>query len=455
MLKVQEVPDTVFAEVRYTLKFGAPIVAGQLAQMSLGFIDTVMAGHLGPVDLAAVAIGRSVYMPGFIFVLGVLLAVNPIVAQFFGAKDFSKIGKSVRQGLWLSQIIAIPAFFTLRCLYRILEYIGIQPEIIPVTAGYLDALSWSLPAVFAYLVLRFFNDGISRSKPHMIFSLCVIPLNIVANYVLMYGKLGFPKMGAIGAGYATSLVWWCMLIAMLLLTVLGKTYKPFGIYYNLKLPDWHYFKEILRIGIPNGVSLAMEISMFAIVALLIGSMGVAIVAAHQVAINIASIMFMFPLGFSIATTSRVGIAAGQKSLTGVLIAGKAGLWISSAAAAFTAALMFFFPQEIVAIYTDDSEVIRLAVSLIFMAALFQFSDSIQVSAAGALRGMKDTKIPMVVNIIAYWLIGLSFGYYLGMISHWGAEGLWIGLIIGLTFAAIAHTIRFFYLARRKQPPFTR
>ena len=448
MLKVLEVPNSITAEAGITLRLGAPIVTAQLAQISLGFIDTVMAGNLSALDLAAIAIGRSVYLPGFIFVLGLLLAVSPIVAQYFGGGESVKIGKTIRQGLWLSQIIAIPAFFILRNLSGLLEAINTQPAIIPIAAGYLDALSWCLPAIFAYLVLRFFNDGVSNPKPHMVFALVSIPLNIIGNYIFMYGKFGVPKMGAIGAGYATAIVWWIMLTAMLVTTIRGKAYKPFRIYQDLKLPDWQYIKEILWIGIPNGVSLAMEVSMFAIIALIIGSLGVEIIAAHQIAINFASIMFMFPMGIAIATTSRVGIAIGQKNSAGVRIAGKAGMILSLVVTTFSALLMFLFPEAIVSIYTDDPAVLQIAVSLLFLAALFQLSDGIQVSAAGSLRGMKDTRIPMVVNIIAYWAFGLSFGYYLGIINGRGVQGLWVGMIAGLTFAAISHTIRFFYLARK-------
>jgi MATE family multidrug resistance protein len=430
-------------EVKNTVRLGLPIIAAQLAHIALGFIDTVMAGNLSAKDLGAVAIGRSLYMPLLVFVLGVLLAINPIVAQFRGAMELDKIGKTVRQGLWLSQMIAIPSFFLVRNIHVVMDFMNVAPEVIPITRGYLEAVSWSLPAAFAYLVLRFFNEGISLAKPNMYFTTLAIPINIVGNYAFMYGNWGFPRMGAVGTGWATTTVWWMMLGGMLFMTLTAKTYKPYSIFNNLRLPQWEYFKEVLRIGIPNGISIGLEISMFAITALIVGTLGVISIAAHQIAINFASITFMIPLGLSIATTSRVGYAIGKKDAGEAKLAGQAGMVISAFVMLLTAVTMLVIPEWISRIYTDDTTVIELAVQLLILAAVFQISDGLQVSGAGALRGLKDTKIPMFVNLIAYWMVGLPFGYYLGIIQGMGARGLWTGWIAGLGFTAISHPVRFF------------
>jgi Na+-driven multidrug efflux pump len=230
-------------EVKNTVHLGLPIIAAQLAHIALGFIDTVMAGKLSAKDLGAVAIGRSLYMPLLVFVLGVLLAINPIVAQFRGAMELDKIGKTVRQGLWLSQMIAIPSFFLVRNIHVVMDFMNVAPEVIPITRGYLEAVSWSLPAAFAYLVLRFFNEGISLAKPNMYFTTLAIPINIVGNYAFMYGNWGFPRMGAVGTGWATTTVWWMMLGGMLFMTLTAKTYKPYSIFNNLRLPQWEYFNQ--------------------------------------------------------------------------------------------------------------------------------------------------------------------------------------------------------------------
>ena len=437
----------VIKEFRATVSLGGPIIVSLLAQQTLGFIDTVMAGNLSAKDLAAVAIGRSLFVPIFLVVLGVLLAVSPIVAQFYGERKIDQIGKTVWQGLLLSQMLAIPSFFLVRNLEIVMHFMQITPEIIPISMGYLKAISWSFPATFAYLTLRFFNEGISITKPNLYFSLIAIPVNFVGNYALMYGKFGFPKLGAIGAGWATTMVWWTMLTAMLIFTFRMKNYQHFRIFHKMSLPNWRYMREILHIGIPNGMSLGMEVGMFAIAALIIGSLGVAIMAGHQIAINVASLTFMIPLGLSFATTSRVGFAVGEKNYDGVRIAGYVSGGLSVMVMCLTAAMMYLLPYAIVKIYSKDLAVIEVAAQLLLMAAIFQISDGLQASAMGALRGLKDTRIPMFVNIIAYWIIGIPLGYYLGIVRSMGAQGLWIGMIAGLTFAAISHTSRFYYITK--------
>jgi MATE family multidrug resistance protein len=437
-----ENPRTTIQEVRSTLGLASPIVASLLAQQSLGFIDTVMAGNLSAEDLAAVAIGRSVFIPIFIFVLGIVLAVNPIVAQYYGARKIERIGKTVWQGLLVSQMIAIPCVFLVRNLDVVLHFMNITPEIIPKSVGYLYAISWCLPAAFAYLTLRFFQEGISLARPNLYFTIIAIPVNILGNYLLMYGNLGFPRLGAVGAGWATTMVWWSMLTGMLIVSFRMKYLKQFKIFQGISWPDWHYIKEILRVGVPNGISIGMEVGMFAVAALLIGSLGVTMMAGHQIALNVASMTFMIPLGISFATTSKVGFAFGERDFHRVRLAGNVGNGISVMVMCCTATLMYLLPREIVSIYTNDMDVTPVAVQLLLMAAILQISDGLQASAAGALRGLKDTRIPMVVNLIAYWIIGIPFGYYLGITRQLGARGLWIGLIAGLTFAAISHTTRF-------------
>lgn len=437
--------DRLLAETVRTIRIGSPIVAAQLLQMSMGLVDTIMAGNLSARDLAAVAVGGSLYGPVFFFVMGILMAINPIVAHLYGARENEQIGKNVWQVLWLSQLIALPVFFILRNMVIVMHLFEIRPEIIPITQGYLDAFSWGLPAAFGYFALRFFNEGLSITKPSMYFASMGLVVNIFGNYVFMYGHLGFPAMGAIGTGWATTLVHWIMFFAMLLFTFRRNNDQQFSIYKGLKLPRWHFQKEILGIGVPNGVSICIEVSMFAIVALIMGSLGVTTVAAHQITINFAAFTFMIPLGLSFASTARVGFATGKGDLEEARLFGYIGIGLSVLIMSVTAFLMITVPEAIVAMYTQDIEVKRIAVSLLVLAGIFQISDGLQVSGFGALRGLKDTKIPMMVNVIAYWIIGLPTGYYLGIIRQMGAEGLWIGLIAGLTVAAILHNVRFYRL----------
>ncbi|NIR48351.1 MATE family efflux transporter [candidate division KSB1 bacterium] len=437
-------------ETEKTVKVGAPVVATQLLQMSMGFVDTIMAGNLSAKDLAAVAVGTSLYTPILVFVIGILTATNPIVAQLHGGREDREIGKNLWQSLWLSQFLAVPCFFLIREMHVVMHVMNIRPEIMPITQGYLNAISWSFPATFAYFSLRSFNEGLSVTKPSMYFASIGLVFNIIGNYALMYGHFGFPAMGAIGTGWATTLVRWIMMFGLLAFTLSHKKYERFQIQEGRQLPCWAYIGKVLRIGVPNGISVSIEVSMFALAALLIGSFGVDIVAAHQIAINFAAITFMIPLGLSIATTSRVGFAAGKGSLNEARFIGYIGVALGVAVMSVTALIMFTVPEVIVGIYTDDADVIRIAVRLLFFAAVFQISDGLQVSVLGALRGLKDTKIPMIFNVIAYWVIGIPIGYVLGLKLGQGAEGLWTGLIAGLTVAAILHNLRFYYLTTRKE-----
>lgn len=436
---------TVRGEAVKTLNIGIPVIIAQLLQMAMNFVDTVMAGNLSAQDLAAIAVGGAIYIPFIMLGGGVLMAITPIVAQQFGARNLSDIGKNARQGLWLSQMLALPIFFAIRKLGVVMELMEVTPRIIPLALGYLDAISWGIFPIFAYMSLRFFNEGLSVTRPGMYFALIGVLINIPGNYVLMYGTLGFPRLGAVGCGYASAIVAFVMFTCMLIFTATFRPYNRFELYRNFRLPEWSYLKEVLSIGIPIGISSGMEVTMFAIVSLLMGTLGMNAVAGHQVAINFAALAFMVPLGLSTAITTRVGNAVGAGSIPEARKRGFIGIGMSVAFMCLTAMIMFLFPDTIAGIYTDDPEVSTVAVSLIYMAAIFQISDGLQVSGFGVLRGLKETKIPMYVNLVSYWIVGLPLGYYLGIMLGLGPQGLWIGLIAGLSLAGILHYARFYLL----------
>ncbi|HEX6981381.1 MAG TPA: MATE family efflux transporter [Balneolaceae bacterium] len=437
-------------EAGLTLKIGLPVIIAQLLQMSMNFVDTVMAGNLSAQTLAAVAVGGAVFTPLIMLAAGILMAVTPIIAQLVGARNLDEIGVNVRQALWLSQIMAIPIFFLLRNLEIVMIFLDVTPTIIPVAQSYLNAISWGVFGIFGYMALRFFNEGMSVTRPAMYVALLGLLVNIPGNYILMYGKLGLPALGAAGTGYSSAISGFAMFLGMLIFTMNHKPYDRFDIFSSIKLPDWHYAKEILRVGIPIGLSSTMEVTMFAVVSLLMGSLGAAAVAGHQVALNFAAMMFMVPFGLSIAITTRVGNAVGKNSIFDARFRGYVGIGLATLFMSFTGVIIYLFPGAITDIYTDDVAVKEVAISLLYMAAIFQISDGLQVSSYGALRGLKDTKIPMIVNFIAYWLVGLPLGYYLGIMKGVGPQGLWIGLIAGLTIAAILHNIRFYVLTKSKK-----
>jgi multidrug resistance protein, MATE family len=439
--------STYFSKIRQELssllRIGVPVIIAQLLQMSMSFVDTVMAGRLSPEDLAAVAVGSSTLMPLMVLCLGCMMAVTPIVAQNVGGRNFKLIGKNARQVLWLSQILAIPSFFLLWHLDFLLVLIGVTEEIIPIASGYLKAISWGIFPAYAFGALRYFNEGLSVTRPAMFIAGVGLLVNIPANYILMFGKLGFPQLGAVGTGYASAIVFTVMFIGMLWFTVGFDAYKRFDIFGRFRLPEKMYLGELLKIGVPIGVSSTMEVTMFAVVSLLVGTISTVAVAGHQVAINFAAMTFMIPFGLSVAISARVGHSIGKKRPGEARFRGYVGVGLSSIIMSFTALIMFLFPEYITAIYTDDQAVTDMAVQLLFMAAIFQISDGLQVSGFGALRGLKDTKVPMYVNLVAYWIFGIPIAYYLGFPAGYGAPGLWTGLIAGLTVAGILHNIRFY------------
>ncbi|MEX1120930.1 MAG: MATE family efflux transporter, partial [Balneolales bacterium] len=417
-------------EASLTLRLGLPIVAAQLLHMSMSFVDTVMSGNYGTLDLAAVALGSSLFYPIYSLGGGILMALSPIISHLYGARQFDLIGKNVRQGVWLAFILSIPAILALRNLDVMLVFMEIAPETQAITKGYINAIAWGLPGAFGFMALRYFSESLGNSRPVMYVALNGLFFNIAGNYTLIYGKFGFPELGAVGTGWASAIVLWAMFASLFIYTYTKKNYQRFKVFQDLRLPDKKYIGEILKLGIPIGISSTMEVTMFALTALLMGSLGTLAVAGHQVAINISALTFMIPFGLSTAITVRVGHSLGRGSMPNARFAGFVGIGLSVLIMCCTALLMFTLPGPITSIYTNDADVQNIAISLIYMAAIFQISDGLQVSGYGALRGLKDTKIPMYVNLLAYWVIGLPLGYYLGIYKNIGPEGLWIGLIAG-------------------------
>ncbi len=442
--------NSVKKEVSALGKIGGPVVGTQLLGMGLNVTDTIMAGQLSAADLAGVAVGNALYLPVFMFGIGTLVAINPVVSHHLGGKRFDEIGKSARQMLWVVALIALPSFFLVRWLPELMPIVRVAPEIIPLATNYMLAASWGIPAYFLFSGFRYFSEGLAYTRPAMLVALGMLIVNIPADYVFMYGAFGLPQLGAEGTGYATSLVQWAGGLSMLIFTAKFKTYRRFKIFVRTKGPDWDRIAELLKIGIPNALSTTMEVLLFAAVSVLMGTLSVQASAAHQVAINIAATVFMIPLGLSLAVSQRVGISIGKGLIQEARFRGFMGTAVCTGVTTITAILLFSFPETIVSIYTQDLEVSNLAVSLVFFAAVFQLSDGLQVGAFGALRGLKDTRMPMVFNLISYWFIGFSVGYYLSFIGGYGPEGLWMGLIAGLTTAAMLHNTRFHLLTRNKK-----
>jgi MATE family multidrug resistance protein len=430
------------------LRLGGPIIASQLAQMSMGFVDTVMAGRLSASDLAAVAVGNSIWITALLFGWGLLLSVSPTVAHAYGAGETHAIGSPVRQGLWLSLAISVCTFVAVRSAAPILHWLKVDEAIVPTAVGFLDAISWGLPATYAFTVLRGFSEAVGKPRPIMAISLVGLAANIAGNSIFMYGRLGMPRLGAVGCGVASAITMWIMIFSLVVWIACDRYYRPFAVFRHGEWPHIRRLVRLWKLGSPIGVCLLMEGSMFTTVSLLMGSLGKIVVAGHQIAVNVASVTFMVPLGLSVAITVRVGHAMGRRDPSSARRSGLVGAGMAAGFMSLAAVMMAFFPRLIASIYTDDESVRSTATSLLVMAAIFQIFDGSQVAGAAALRGLKDTKIPMVITVLAYWGLGLPLGYILGMVYARGPQALWIGLIAGLTAAAVLLNARFWLVTRR-------
>jgi len=438
--------SALLAEYKQLAKLSVPIIVGQVALIATGFVDTVMAGRISPLALGAIAVGVNLWIPVYLFCVGLMMAVSSMVSHYYGAGQYGHIRDLFKQSLIVSAVLGVAGLFAVRQIAVLMDWIGIDPGIVPVAVEYLYAVSWGIPAVCVYLALRFISEGIGYTRPMMVIQIIGLMLNVVLNYILMFGKFGVPAMGAVGAGWATAIVMWINLL-MLIFYVIGH-HRYSEIWRSVKQQtDWSRLREMLHLGLPIALTLVSEVSMFAAVALLMGRLGVIEVAAHQVAINFAGMMFMIPLGISAATTIRVGHALGKQQPTAARLRGYAGISLAAMCMLATASMMLLFPEQVVSIYSDDTEVAGLAVQLLFMAAIFQLSDGIQVSAAGALRGMKDTLFPMLASVVVYWFFGLPVSYYLGFSQQFGPQGLWAGLVASLTFSALWLVWRFQRISR--------
>ena len=438
------------AEILRTLQLAVPVMVGMVASFSMNFVDTLMAGRLADKEIAlsGIATGGAIWSAVLMFILGVLMALQPVVAQLDGAGNQSEGGAAVRQGMWIAIVISIPYVFILLSGGALLQWMLVDAQIIPTAVTYMDALSWGAPAICLLLMLRFFSEGSGFTKPTMYMGLLGVMLNVPLNYVLMFGKLGMPELGAQGCGIATSIVIWSQLAMMLCYVRWHTHFKEFDLFGRWDWPQWAPIFKLLRIGLPIGTGIFVEGSLFIGAALLIARLGPLPAAAHLIAINFSALMFMVPLGLASAVTTRVGNALGRGDPEAARYAGLIGVAIVLGSQTLSATTMLVIPEFIVRIYTDDAAIMGIAVSLLFYSAIFQYADGIQICAAGALRGLKDTVVPMFINIFSFFMIGLSAGYYLTFNKAMGPAGMWIGMIIGLSFGAVLLMGRFLYKSKQ-------
>ncbi len=428
----------------------APILITQLAQIGMATIDTIMSGHVGTADLAAIAIGSSLWTPIWLFVAGVMVAFTPQVAQLVGAGKKDQVGEILGSAVMLGIILGIMTAIALYNFGPLLSYLLPDPISAQLMTDYVKAVSFGLPAAGAFLALRFHAEALNQPASVTRIMLAGLLLNIPANAVFVYGWLGIEPMGGAGCGYGTAIVFHFLFFALLVdcyLTRLPDHQKRLSVFFKAQFEP---MMSLVAIGIPIGAAIFFEVSFFSVIALFLTPLGTEVVAGHQVAINMTSLTFMIPLSVGMAITVMVGQQLGKDDAKVAAQVSWLGVRVNLGVALFNAAIILALSPYIAQLYSNDANVVAIGASLLVFAALFQISDAIQIAAAGALRGYQDTIIVMIITFFAYWFCGLGLGYFLAFAAPepQGAKGFWLGIIVGLTAAAIMLSYRLYQVSQK-------
>lgn len=444
-----------FSEIKNIAKLAWPLLIAQVTQTLMGVSDTIMAGRVSAVDMAAVAVGASIMFPCMVFLQGVIMALPPIISRLHGKLDKEGIVNAGHQAFWVSIALSSPFFILSFFTHDLIAFIPMDDSLRGITADYLRYVFAGFPAFMFYQVLRQYGEGLSVTKPSMLIMFIGLLVNIPANYILINGHLGLPAFGGAGCGIATALVYCAMLVATWQYNKHAKKLSAFPFFEGLHKPQWAEMKKILSLGIPTAFTLLFEVTLFAVVAVLLARYGATVVAAHQIALSISSVLFMLPLSIGLASTIRIGYVLGQNQTDVAKTTVNSALVLGVSIAAFNAIFCYWFRYELSALYSKEAEVIQMASNLMLLAAIFQFSDAFQIISGSALRGYKDAKAMFYLSFISYWGIGLTTGVVLAM-TDWivpalSAQGFWIGFIVGLTAAALMLTLRLRYVQNKPLP----
>ena len=445
------------SEARELLKLALPLVVTQLAQMAILTTDVIMLGRLSKEALAGAALGNTVFYFAWLFGLGPTAAISPMIAHILGARrsDRGNVRSVVRMGFWVTIILSVPLTLFLMFAKDILLLLGQQPSLAAAAGQFVRPLSIGLVFSLGFQVLRSYVTALERPNASLYVMLVGIAFNALADYALIFGHFGFPRLGLFGSGIASASSYTFACLAMIGVVFATEDLRKYRIFRRFFRPDWSKFAELFRLGMPIGMTMLFEAALFNASTLLMGTFGSASVAAHQVAINVPSITFMVPLGIGLAATVRVGLAAGANDMAGARRAGFTALAIATGFMSTTAIILALFPHQIAALYfaadnADNADVLRLAALFLQIAAAFQIFDGIQVVASLSLRGLKDAHAPMWIAGAAYWLVGFPLCLGLGVGLHWQGLGVWTGLAFALMAAAILLSRRFIYLSRQRR-----
>ncbi|MGG3843763.1 MATE family efflux transporter [Anoxybacillus kestanbolensis] len=427
---------TLKEKIKQFLHILLPIFLTQISLYMMNFFDVMMTGKYRAVDLAGVAIGSNIWVAIFTGIGGILTGLTPIVAQAFGAKDRERISQTVEQAIYLAIAFACFVFAIVYFLVPVLlKNMDIEYDVQTVAYQYLQALCIGVVPIFIYYVLRSFMDALGQTKVTMTLTLCSLPLNILLNDMLIFGRWGMPALGGVGAGYATSITYWCLLLCAFLLVRFRTPFATYNILKKLRPISLSIWKQLVSIGTPIGLSIFFETSIFSAVTLLMSQFGTTTIAAHQAAMNFASLLYMIPLSISLTLTIIVGFEVGANRLGHAKRYCMVGITFAVTMAIVASIALLLFRETIASLYTNDALVLQWTKQFLLYALFFQFSDAIAAPIQGALRGYKDVRFPFFIALVSYWLVGLPVGYVLAHYTVAGPFGYWLGLIIGLASGA--------------------
>ena len=429
-------------ELRATLALAWPLILANLTMQLIQATDVVLLGWLGPKELAAAALALSLSFGMILFAFGVLTGTSPMMASALGSRfnAVRDVRRTFRQGLWAAVLMSIPTLIVLWNAEKVILFFGQDPELARLAGWFLRGYMWVIPSWMLFQVMRNFVAALERPGWVLVISTLGIPLNAIVSWSLIFGHLGMPKLGLIGGGVGSSIVWAAMALALVIVILTDRQFRRFHLFGRFWRSDWPRFRQLFKLGGPIGLTMGFEGGVFSAAAYLMGLFGASSVAAHQIALQIAATTFMVPLALGQATTVRVGLAYGRHDREGIGLAGWTSFWLSTVFMTLMAALMFAFPHQLITLFLADTPenatVIAFGVSFLRIAALFQIVDGWQVVGAGMLRGIHDTRVPMVFALFGYWAIGLGVGVALAFSMDWRGVGIWTGLAAGLGVVAV-------------------
>ncbi|MCX8669878.1 MATE family efflux transporter [Gilliamella sp. B2865] len=446
-------------EIKNLVTLAIPVMIAQISQTAITFVDTIMAGNYSKTALSGVAIAVSIWLPTILFGQGLLTVLTPIISNLNGAAKREQVAVQTRQGVVIALILSIIMMLVLYNSDKIISFRSsadhpIDPEMVDVAVSFLRSIMWGVPAFLLFLVYRNQCEGLSNTKPAMVIIFIALLANIPINYVLIYGKLGLPAFGGVGCGITAAIIFWLMFALIRIYTLTTTTQRDIRKTPLTKLIDFAIIKKIVVLGTPLALAYFFEMSLFAVVALLIAPLGQITVAAHQIIFTISSLTFAIPLSLGVATSIRVGYLLGKNKPILAKQTAYVSLAISFMIAVVVALILVLFRSPIITIFTHEIDVITICLQLIILLAIYQVSDYLQVVASNVLRGYKDTKSIFFITLISYWVVGLPVGYILGLtdlvIQPIGAAGFWIGIILGLAVAAFLLIGRMIYIQKQPQ-----